>query len=60
MIALGTLWVTLGDRGISADATGTSGYTRPSEVVAGLLGVVALITGVIVGVWSLLARNRRT
>jgi hypothetical protein len=38
LIILGYLWYELGERGLYADATGTSGHTTASEVVLILVG----------------------
>ncbi len=52
------LWVTLGDRGLSADANHTAGYTTSSEIALGLLGLV-LVLGSAVGITVLLSRRRK-
>ena len=56
-----TLWVTLGDRGIYADTTGTAGYTTTGELVAGALAFLGVVLGAVaitIGVISLRAAAR--
>jgi len=54
------LWITLGDRGLYADATGTDGYTTPLEafvLVGGISGLVVFPTTFVV--FILMAIRRR-
>lgn len=41
------LWWELGQRGLEADANGTSGYTTNGEIATGLIAVVLLVTAFI-------------
>lgn len=59
VVALGSLWVTLGDRGIYADATGTAGYTTTGEIVIGLVAFLALLAGAALAAVSAVAGRRQ-
>ena len=62
LAVLGYLWGVLGDRGLNADATGTSGYTTPLEaagLIFGLLGVL-LFSALVFLLLALSIRRRRS
>ncbi len=46
-VTLVALWIALGERGISADTTGTAGYTTTGEAVVGALAFLGVIVGAI-------------
>jgi len=47
------LWNVLGNRGLTADTNGTSGYTNNFELGLGIFGFLLLLTGIVVFIKSL-------
>lgn len=58
IVCLVGLWNILGDRGLSADAHGTTGYTTDSDVLLGIGGLFLLLVAVVLLVVGIVRMSR--